>query len=72
MHWTPVKHGNAIVALQSGDYVIVKEVMFGDVHYFAQHQGGLLSVTCDADRARAVCERHANGITEHHENGDGL
>lgn len=52
--------------------MIAKEIMFDDVHYFAQHQGRLLSVTCDADRAKTVCERHANGIAEHHENGDGV
>jgi hypothetical protein len=72
MQWTPVRHGKAIVALQSGDYVIAKEQLFDDFHYFAMHSGQLISVTCDADRAKQVCDEHAAGVVHFHENGDGV
>jgi hypothetical protein len=59
MQWTPIRHGKEVVALKSGDYVIQKENVFGDVQYFARYGGKLLTVACDADRAKAVCEEHS-------------
>jgi hypothetical protein len=59
MRWEPIRHGKEVVALRSGEYVISKERIFGDVQYFASHGGKLLTVANDADTAKRVCEENS-------------
>jgi hypothetical protein len=61
MEWEPIRHGKTIVALRAGDYVIAKEILWGDAYYFGSCSGRLLTVACDADTAKEVAEEHENG-----------
>jgi hypothetical protein len=84
MQWRRI----SATAVRSDEYVIQKQDLWGDMNYFPEHKGELLAVCCDADRAKEVCEEHAEkegkgsaGAThrareevgvELHENGDGV
>lgn len=48
-------------AIRSGDYVIVREQLFGETAYLAIHGGKTLAVSDDAQSCREACAAHAVG-----------
>ncbi len=51
-------------AIRCGDYTVVKEMIFGELTYLAQHGGQLLTAVHDAEVAKSVCYRHAFPVPE--------
>lgn len=51
-------------AIRCGDYSVVRETLFGDTDYLAQHAGKVLAVAPNSEAAKGVCYRHASPIPE--------
>ncbi len=50
--------------MRSGDYVITRESVFGDLDYLAEHSGKLIALCSDAEAAKAVCVAHQQAHAE--------
>jgi hypothetical protein len=46
--------------IRCGEYDVVRETLWDEVIYMAEHKGELLTVCYDADTAKAVCMRDQN------------
>lgn len=50
--------------IRSGDYVVMREDLWGEITYLAQYRGETLTVCYEAETAKAKCELHAQTVPE--------